>query len=333
MIDISEYLKFSKPDVSASTVKAYTVNLEKLHDRLHGTRAFDSLDWMRDTAAVITSLETHCSSYLTRRNYLNAVIVMLLKREGFEEALRIYQTQRDKYNDQYTEIQQTKEPSAKQAANWVPLSEIKEMITEYDALVKTLKTQSELTSKDKMVYQDRFMLHFWTVYPMRNDLNHTQVITRRAFNALDQQDKDSKNYIVLGKVPLLSIGNYKTRKKYGVKTVELTDKGVQKVMSQWLAISPNPHYILVNLKDGSPMSSLHITQNLTRIFKKHFDKSVGSTLLRHIVLTEKFGKQLEDMETMADMMGHDLSTQQQVYIKKVEPEEEPDGPPEDTESP
>ena len=64
-------------------------------------------------------------------------------------------------------------------------------------------------------------------------------------------------------------------------------------MSQWLAISPNPHYILVNLKDGSPMSSLHITQNLTRIFKKHFDKSVGSTLLRHIVLTEKFGKQLD----------------------------------------
>jgi hypothetical protein len=53
---------------------------------------------------------------------------------GFEEALRIYQTQRDKYNDQYTEIQQTKEPSAKQAANWVPLSEIKELITEYDTL-------------------------------------------------------------------------------------------------------------------------------------------------------------------------------------------------------
>ena len=57
-------------------------------------------------------------------------------------------------------------------------------------------------------------------------------------------------------------------------------------MKQWLSLSPNSEYILVNVKDGTPMSSLHITQNFTRIFKKHFNKNVGSTLLRHIVLTD-----------------------------------------------
>ena len=30
--------------------------------------------------------------------------------EGFEPALEAYQAQRDKYNEQYTEMQQTKEP-------------------------------------------------------------------------------------------------------------------------------------------------------------------------------------------------------------------------------
>eukprot|EP01046_Picozoa_sp_COSAG06_P000231 COSAG06_NODE_6_length_38168_cov_131.592398_30_plen_333_part_00 len=332
MIDISEYLKQSKPDVSTSTVKAYTVNLEKLHDRLHGTRGFENLDWMRDTAAVLSSLETHCTSYLTRRNYLNAVIVILLKQQGFESELRSYQERRDKYNDQYTEIQQTKEPSAKQAANWVPLSEIKELITEYDGLVKQLRSQADLTVKDKTVFQDRFMLRFWTTYPMRNDLNHTEVISKRDFNALDQLDKDNRNFIILGKVPMLSIGSYKTRKKYGVKKVELTDKDVVKAMNQWLTVSPDPTHILVNIKDGTSMSSLHITQNLTRIFKKHFQKSVGSTLLRHIVLTEKFGKQLEDMEHMADIMAHSVSTQQQIYIKNVDSEPE-DGSPTEPPSP
>ena len=322
MVDIAEYLKQNKPDISQSTVSAYTVNLEKLHDRLHGTRSFEDLEWLKDTEAILTSLEKHCTSYLTRRNYLNAVIVLLLKRPQFENTLRAYQERRDKYNDQYTEIQQTKEPSAKQAANWVPLSEIKELIVEYDNEAKQLKSHADLTTKDKATFQDRFMLHFWTTYPMRNDLNNTQVITRRAFNALDQVEKDNKNYVILGKTPTLSIGNYKTRKKYGVKTVELVDKDVVRAMTQWLAVSPNPHYILVNIKDGTPMSSLHITQNLTRIFKNHFGKSVGSTLLRHIVLTERFGKQLEDMEQMADIMGHDVSTQQQVYIKKP-PENEP----------
>ena len=104
-----------------------------------------------------------------------------------------------------------------------------------------------------------------------------------------------------------------------MKTVELVDKDVVRAMTQWLAVSPNPHYILVNIKDGTPMSSLHITQNLTRIFKQHFNKSVGTTLLRHIVLTERFGKQLDDMEHMADIMGHDVKTAHGVYIKKIAP--------------
>ena len=50
-----------------------------------------------------------------------------LHREGFESALSTYQARRDHFNDQYTEIQQTKEPSTKQAANWVPLSDIREL--------------------------------------------------------------------------------------------------------------------------------------------------------------------------------------------------------------
>ena len=93
-----------------------------------------------------------------------------------------------------------------------------------------------------------------------------------------------------------------------------------KALREWMKVSPNPDFVLVNVKTGSPMSSLQITQNLTRIFKLHFNKSVGSTLLRHIVLTEKFGKQLQEMESLADTMGHDVSTQQQVYtyIKNVD---------------
>jgi hypothetical protein len=99
MVDIADYLKQSKPDLSQSTVSAYTVNLEKLHDRLHGTRSFEDLEWLKNTAAILDSLENYCTSYLTRHNYLNAVIVLLLKRHGFEDVLLQYQEQRDKYND------------------------------------------------------------------------------------------------------------------------------------------------------------------------------------------------------------------------------------------
>ena len=183
--------------------------------------------------------------------------------------------------------------------------------------IKRLKKQTNLSVKDQIVYQDRLMLLFWLNYPMRNDLNNTKVLTRRAFNALDRNDRESKNYVILGKIPELSIGNYKTRKKYGVKKIPIENKQVMKAMRQWLDISPDPDYILVNVKQGTAMSSLQITQNLIRIFKTNFNKNVGSTLLRHIVLTEKFAKQLEEMEHMADVCCHSVATAHKVYIKNV----------------
>ena len=82
---------------------------------------------------------------------------------------------------------------------------------------------------------------------MRNDLHNTRVITKRVFNALDQVDKDNKNYIIVGKEVVLSIGNYKTRKKYGVKKIPIEEKPVLKAMKQWLSVSPNSEYILVNV--------------------------------------------------------------------------------------
>jgi len=38
-------------------------------------------------------------------------------------------------------------------------------------------------------------------------------------------------------------------------------------------------------------------------------------MLRHIVLSEKFGEVKSEMENMAEKMGHSVSTQQQIYVK------------------
>ena len=81
---ITKMLKQNKPDITDSSVKAYTANLRKLHDRLHGSRDFTDVKWLKDSDAVLNSLESTCGSYLTCRNYLNAVIVVLLNHPEFE---------------------------------------------------------------------------------------------------------------------------------------------------------------------------------------------------------------------------------------------------------
>ena len=151
-IEIEKILRENKPEITESTIKAYMLNLQKLHDRLHGTKEFSDIEWLKQSDDVMASLDKHCSSYLTIRNYLNAVIVVLLNREDFATALEKYQSKRDTLNDKYNEIQATKEPTEKQQANWVSVDEIKQLIEEYEAQIKRMKEKTDLTIKDMIAY-------------------------------------------------------------------------------------------------------------------------------------------------------------------------------------
>ena len=104
-IEIEKILRENKPEITESTLSAYVLNLQKLHDRLHGTKEFSDIEWLKQSDDVLTSLDQHCSSYLTVRNYLNSVIVALLNREDFADVIEQYQTKRDTLNDKYNEIQ------------------------------------------------------------------------------------------------------------------------------------------------------------------------------------------------------------------------------------
>ena len=57
MEEIGTMLKQNKPDITASSTKAYTMNLRKLHERLHGSKEFSSIDWLQDTEAVLQGLQ------------------------------------------------------------------------------------------------------------------------------------------------------------------------------------------------------------------------------------------------------------------------------------
>jgi hypothetical protein len=60
----------------------------------------------------------------------------------------------------------------------------------------------------------------------------------------------------------------------------------------------------------------HIPDNgITRILNKIFNKKIGSSMLRHIYLSDKYGQQKEDMKQDSIKMGHSIN-QQADYIKQ-----------------
>ena len=55
---------------------------------------------------------------------------------------------------------------------------------------------------------------------------------------------------------------------------------------------------------------------ITRIFNRIFSPNkIGSSMLRHMYLSSKYGTIAKEMSEDAKMMGHSVGTAQEIYVK------------------
>ena len=127
-----------------------------------------------------------------------------------------------------------------------------------------------------------------------------------------------KNYLDISTEQFI-FNKYKTAKKYGIQTVpvprELMDVLVaylkhHAAYKQTKGKVPVP--FLVSPK-GEPLTAVN---SITRILNKVFGKKVGSSMLRHIFLSDKYGEVKDEMADDAKAMGHSVEEQQNTYVVK-----------------
>ena len=109
----------------------------------------------------------------------------------------------------------------------------------------------------------------------------------------------------------LVLNEYKTSAKYGEKKIELNPT-VRKVLRKWFRHNGSGH--LLTDKHGRALGSNGITKTWTRIGQKHLGKSLGSSLLRHSYLSDKYAETNEEKQKDADLMMHSVAMQDG-YIK------------------
>jgi len=299
IINIEEKILKTKPNLAVKSLKSYVGNVKKIVEH----SGEDNLNVFNNVENVVNYINTK-KSYLTKRNYLNSVIVLLqADKDENQHLINDYVIIRDEYNERYKMEQATGVKTDKQIKNWITISQIYEIIKDLE---------QNLNEEQNMIWH--FMLNFWLNYPIRNDLQYTEIITKRKYDNLLNSEIKKKNYFVLDDRPFLSLSQYKTCKKYGVKKIYINNN-MKKILLKYLAVNPTK-YILYN-KDKSPMSSQDITANFQSLFHKYYPKkNISTNMLRHIISTEKFGKTIDQMTKLANIMGHDLGTQQKIYIKK-----------------
>jgi hypothetical protein len=316
MVNLMEKIREARPNVKDNTIKMYVANLTKLQ------KMFDTDNWkfLENIDNVKEKLKD--LHYTSQRNYFNSIIILLMALNSdkkYDKLIDEYNEIRDEGNKKYQDDNATGVISDKQKANFVELSEIQKMLNEMEKEIKdkNLKKKDSLTSKEKQLIQVYILFNIYTRLPMRNDVSGMTITTKRLYNKLSEDEKKENNYLVIEKNKMFFVLNqFKTSKKYKELDIDIP-KDLEKLLRFYIRInSLSNGDVLFTSSTGKPLSRNALSQLFLKTSKKYLDKSISTTMLRKIVLSDKFADVKKEQEEMAEITGHSVSTMNKVYVKQ-----------------
>ena len=317
----AEDISNARPQLKTNTVKQYVINLNKLK-KIYDTEDYDFLKKPEDVMEKISNLH-----YLSQRNILNAVIVLLsaLNHDGKrDELLEEYGKLRDELNDKYSDEQKSGIISDKQSKNFTTTEEVFKMINKMAEDLKPIKKKSkdDITKKEMSLLQAYVLFNIYVRMPFRNDVAGMTAINQAAYKKLSEEDKKSDNFLVVpskGNIYFV-LNKYKTSKKYEELDLPIEDANLRKILRYYLKM--NGMGILFKTSTGKALTRTELSKVLLKFSEKYMGKKISTTLLRKIYLSGKYSNIKDEMQADAKMMGNSVAVQQSVYVKKPQKEEE-----------
>ena len=315
--NVSEEIQKARPNVKPNTVKQYEVNLKKLQ-KLYDTDNYDFLSKPDNVMDKIKDLH-----YLSQRNILNAIVVLLMALnhdEKYDDLLITYGDLRDELNDKYSDEQKSGIISDKQSKNFTDIESIYKMINDMAEDLKPIKKKSkdEITKKEMQLLQAYTLFNIYSRMPMRNDVAGMSAINQAAYKKLSDQEKKDNNYLIVpSKGNLYFVLNqYKTSKKYKELDLPIEDKNLRKILRYYLKM--NGMGILFKTSTGKPLTRTELSKVLLKYSNKYMGKSISTTLLRKIYLSSKYGDMKKELEKDNKVMGHSKAVALDTYVKKAQ---------------
>jgi hypothetical protein len=310
MIQLTKDL-VEKKQVAESSASLYIRNLWTLNNK----QPFNNLSFLRDTGAVEEKLNAFADS--TRKTYLASIVSVLSLYKDKPTYKKIYTHYHEKMMSKASEMRnnESTEKTEKQKDNWISWEEVNKVKTELATAVKEFAGQKLITPQQYNTLLAFVVLSLYTDVPPRRNQDYSDMFVVGQWK--DTMDKTKNYYDVAGKRFIFN--KYKTAKKYGTQIVDIKDTPVlQDILTIFLKhhplhkgkITKTTEFRFLAYSDGSPLSAVN---SITRILNKVFGKKVGSSMLRHIYLSDKYD--IKEMEKDAEAMGHSVEEQKK-YMKE-----------------
>ncbi len=293
-----------KPDISASSRKLYTFNLTKLNNG----KEIKNLNFL-GKPEIMGKLENLKPN--TKRTYIIAIVSSLKDRPEAK-----YKKLYNKYYEMLIEVNKdlktNNTKTEKQEENWMSQDEVATKCENLMEIVPKIQGKRKLSEGEYKELLDAVILGLYCLQSPRRNKDYTDMLIVKGV-------PDEKEYNYLDTKGMKWVfNNFKTQKTYKQQVLDIPDE-LQKLIKVYLKFHPNakeikkgqPVHFLMTY-DGKEMTS---STEMTRALNKIFGKKVGSSLLRNIYLTSKYGEQAKELKEDAKEMGTSVDTASKHYIK------------------
>ena len=290
---ISDALKQKRPNLSATSLKTYVSILYNVSKKIDPTNT--KMDIFENPTPIMELLKEKPPA--SRKTTLSALFVLT----GIETFNKQMLDDCKVTNDHYRENKKTE----KQEENWIELDEIKKI---YDDLL----TNVNAMFAKKLVINEAVVVNFLLLsflggisgLPPRRSLDYTE-LKKHLINYDEKKDNYYKNGVMYFNV-------YKTAKTYGSQTLDVKTlaPALDKILKKWVKLNTNEYMLFSS--NGQKLTSPQVTKKLNQIFN---GRKISTDILRHVFLTDRYGKVQEDMKETAKHMSHSPA-EQALYIKR-----------------
>jgi hypothetical protein len=310
MIQLGKEL-VEKKGVSESTATSYIKNLMVLNNKV----PFTTLAFLRKKDDVMARVKTYAES--TQKTLLASIVSVLSLYSEKPTYKGIFKFYYEEMMGKAKEMRanETNEKTDKQKENWINWKEVQEKVNAMRKEVIEMIGQKTISSKQYETLLNYVVLSLYTyTQPRRNQDYLDMVVVKKWKDGMDT----SKNYLDLAGQQFI-FNKYKTAKKYGQQKLAIPNTPEAPLFDTLVAYlrfhapfkatkgkEPVPFLVF---EDGRPLTAVNA---ITRILNKVFGKKVGSSMLRHIFLSDKYD--IKEMEEDAAAMGHSVEEQKK-YMK------------------
>jgi hypothetical protein len=287
---------FSKLNIKESSSKMYKKNLQFLNDN----KPIANTTFLKDSVKIIKKI-SHLKPN-TQRNYIISVVSFLKCQDQTKPIKRLFDEYTKIMNDYNEKLKTSNNKTLAESENWISKEEIDKRYLDLKTDVEGFTKKTKLTESEYNKLLQLVVFSLYYLIPPRRNADY-QLMRFDKKDGYNQIDLKNKKFI---------FNNYKTQKTYKSQEIDIPNDLLEVIKLYMKYIPKDSEYFLLRYNG----QNLKLVNDITRILNSIFDKKIGSSMLRKMYHTNKYGNVIQDLEEDAKKMGHSVEVVKSHFLKK-----------------